>query len=463
MNVTAPIRSAAKRAPKATALIRADGSTVPYRDLERMLDAVCARAAELGLRPGHVVALGIGGPDELPALLTALALARAGVATADLAIPPTRLDAWIVDQVPSPPGPRAIPLRAFWDGLHLVRPAPLHDDPDAVLRIMSSSGGTGRPRHASLTHALFNARIDTAASDADAHGPVRVVGLGLGGPSGLRCALAALGAGATLVLARPDGLAAAIECYGVTGLLSSTGALQAILRGMPEPLPRKLLLEVSGAACPRPLRRLAQDRLALEIVASVDSMECGRLASGPMGDAPDVAMLVKRGTEIRVLDGEGRLVRPGEQGTLHYRAAGMVPGYDDPALTAASFHGSWFLSGDIGHVQGGALTLAGRAHELIDNGGRKIAPTLVEDALLELPGVIDAAAFPVADALGVDQIWAAIVCDREVGTARLNEHCGRLLGPLAPRNILQLTRLPRTESGKLNRRLMAEHAARLNG
>ncbi len=467
MNVTAPIRAAAKRIPNATALVRADASIVTYRDLDRMLDAVCVRIAELGLRAGHVVALGILGPDELPGLLTALAFARAGVATADLAIPPARLDAWVVERVPAPPGPRAIPLRAFWDGLVLARPAPPQDDPAAVLRIMSSSGTTGHPKHASFSHGLFTARLAIAADDADAHGPVRIVAMGLGGSSGLRCVLAALGDGAAIVLAQPEDVADAITRHGVTGLLASTGALQTILRGMPAlqgpDRPPKLLLEVTGTACPVPLRRLARERLADELIASAGSMECGRLASGPMGDAPDVPMAIKRGVEIRVLDLQGRPARPGELGMLHYRTSGMVPGYDDPALTVANFQGGWFLSGDLGQVQRGTLTLSGRALDLIDSGGVRIAPTLVEDALLAAPGVVDAAAFPMADRLGVDQVWAAIVCDRPVDTMILIDHCARLLGVHAPRHIIQVARLPRTESGKLNRRMIAEHAARLRG
>ena len=364
MNVTAAIRAAAARSPNATAFIRADHSTIRYRDLERMIDAVCARAGELGLRPGHVVALGIAGPDELPGLLTALALARAGVATADLAIPPARVDAWIVEHVPAPPGPRAIKLRALWDGLALVGPARLHEDPGAVLRIMSSSATTGRPKHASVTHRLFATRLGAAAHDTVAHGPIRMITLGLGCAAGFRAVLAALAAGATIVLAKPSEAAAAIERHGVTGLLTTVRALRCVLQGIPAPVPRKLLLEVTGPPCPVPLRRLAQERLADGIVASAASMECGRLASGPMGDAPLVPMAIERGVEIRVMDCAGGLVPPGTTGTLQYRTPGIVPGYDDPALTDASFQAGWFLSGDVGHVKDGRLTLTSAAAAL---------------------------------------------------------------------------------------------------
>src|SRR3954454_12507459 len=96
MNVTDPIRSVAASAPDNVAFVEADGARVTCRELDRRIDRCGRRALKLGLAPGQVVALGIGGPDEALALVVALGLARAGIASADPQLPSRHLLAALV-------------------------------------------------------------------------------------------------------------------------------------------------------------------------------------------------------------------------------------------------------------------------------------------------------------------------------------------------------------------------------
>jgi acyl-coenzyme A synthetase/AMP-(fatty) acid ligase len=76
---------------------------------------------------------------------------------------------------------------------------------------------------------------------------------------------------------------------------------------------------------------------------------------------------------------------------------------------------------------------------------------VIEDVLLSLPQVTDAAAFGVPDRMGAVQIWAAIVADTRVETAVLNAICRERLAEKSPKFILQVKALPRNANGKVVR------------
>ncbi|MEP7329032.1 MAG: AMP-binding protein, partial [Betaproteobacteria bacterium] len=87
MNITTSIRTAAQTRPDALALIRADGLTLTYHELDRTLDVIAARLSAAGLQPRDVVLVGVARPYRH--LILALALARAGITFAPLALPTT--------------------------------------------------------------------------------------------------------------------------------------------------------------------------------------------------------------------------------------------------------------------------------------------------------------------------------------------------------------------------------------
>lgn len=109
-------------------------------------------------------------------------------------------------------------------------------------------------------------------------------------------------------------------------------------------------------------------------------------------------------TEIRSvqLTDDNRIDRdsaPGEIGAIIYRSPGVTAGYVEERYNDAAFIDGWFNSGDLGHIDAdGYVWLTGRAKDIIIRGGHNIDPALIEEALLQVPEVVLAAAVAMPDA-----------------------------------------------------------------
>jgi fatty-acyl-CoA synthase len=137
---------------------------------------------------------------------------------------------------------------------------------------------------------------------------------------------------------------------------------------------------------------------------------------------------------------------------------------DDDVASANAFRDGWHLTADEGTVStGGALHLGGRLGESINVGGYKLSPRVIEDALLSIDGVRDAAAFGVPTGSGVDELWAAVVIEPAARRATLSRDVSAQLGALAPRVLVAIDAIPRNDAGKVRRdeliaRARAEHS-----
>ena len=144
-------------------------------------------------------------------------------------------------------------------------------------------------------------------------------------------------------------------------------------------------------------------------------------------------------------------------GEIVVRGPLVFPGYlDDPELTAASFVGDWFRTGDLGSIdEEGYVHVSGRIKEIINRGGEKISPVEIDAAIESLPGVKEAATFGIAHASLGEEVVAALVrhADAALDEAQVIEHVRRRVGPTkAPRKIYFVDRIPRTGNGKVLRR-----------
>jgi len=155
---------------------------------------------------------------------------------------------------------------------------------------------------------------------------------------------------------------------------------------------------------------------------------------------------------LKIADENGNSLPGGEDGEIAIRGKRVFSGYENaPEGDAAAFCNGWFWTGDLGYIDAdGYLFITGRAKELINKGGQKIAPEELDLVLRSHPGIRDAMAFPVRDpALGED-VAAMIVRDDET----LSEDAIRryLLDRLAPfkvpRRIVFTDAIPKTPNGK---------------
>jgi acyl-CoA synthetase (AMP-forming)/AMP-acid ligase II len=155
--------------------------------------------------------------------------------------------------------------------------------------------------------------------------------------------------------------------------------------------------------------------------------------------------------EIQVVDDAHRAVPPGALGAIRVRGPDCTAGYiDDDEANARFFHDGWFYPGDVGSLSAdGRLRVEGRLDEVMNFGGTKFMPHLVEAAVLACPGVKDAGVFTLRDAAGIDMPWIAIVRDE---TLREQDVAQALMLPgLPPAHVVWIDAIPRTHTGKIQR------------
>ena len=149
--------------------------------------------------------------------------------------------------------------------------------------------------------------------------------------------------------------------------------------------------------------------------------------------------------------------RPGAPGEVAISGPGLTPGYlANPEANAESFRDGWFRTGDQGVFEDGYLRLVGRIKELIIRGGENISPGEVEEALLAHPAVADAACFGIPDEKYGEQVAAAVALSGQADERALIDHCReRLTAVKVPSVVHVLPEIPRTPTGKLQRRRVA--------
>ena len=172
--------------------------------------------------------------------------------------------------------------------------------------------------------------------------------------------------------------------------------------------------------------------------------------------------------DIRVMDEDGREVPTGTDGELWIAGPMVVPGYwRDPAATAAGFAGGYWKSGDIGSIDAdGYVRIADRKKDMLIRGGFKVYPAEVESVLAGLDGVIEAAVVGRADPmLGEAVVVFVTVADDgdAITPARVREWCTeRLSDYKVPADVIvEKCALPRNVNGKIQKAELRARAAML--
>jgi len=164
------------------------------------------------------------------------------------------------------------------------------------------------------------------------------------------------------------------------------------------------------------------------------------------------------GVEARVSDPKsGRLLETGEAGEICLRGACVISAYyKSPEQTAAAFDAEgWLRTGDLGyHDPDGYYFITGRLKELIIKGGENIAPREIDEVLLKHPAVLEAASVGIPDPAYGQEIRACIVLKPGVHASadELRQFCIRELGRYkTPKEFRFLAELPKGPSGKVQR------------
>ncbi len=338
---------------------------------------------------------------------------------------------------------------------------------DEAALLAYTAGTTGRPKGVPLSHANLLSSI-RAVMLAWRWTPedVLVHALPLSHQHGLGGVHASLLSGSrTVVHGRfdPSKLCASVESERATVLFAVPSMYErlAAWEGIERVDFSSLRLAVSGSSALSPaLASTVSSLLGLDILERYGSTESGLNVSNPY-DGPrrfGPVGLPLPGTELAVVDTEGRRLPPGTDGEIVLRGPQVFSEYlGPPDATRDSFYpGGWFRTGDVGRLdpEDGYLAVTGRLKELIISGGLNVYPREVELALEDHPTVDKAAVVGVPSERWGEEVVAFVVAARghEVDAEELTAHARqRLSAYKCPKRFLKISQLPRNEMGKVLR------------
>jgi len=360
------------------------------------------------------------------------------------------------------------PLEAI--GAPVANLADPPDDDGDVLLISYTSGTTGRPKGAMLTHAGVEAmtRNLAAAFGLGEHerflilAPLAFTG---GVVSNLTPAIIL---GARMWLEPGVDPARALSLLG-QHRITMFGGVPALYQriaeapGFAEAELVGLKGTTGGAPVPVPLLE-AYNAKGVRIRQQYGFTEaCGGVCSPDEAGAlarPEACGKALPGMELEIRDDTGRLVAPGEVGEIHARGGQLMKGYwRDPEATAAAFDGEWYRSGDLGRwSEHGELVVVDRKKSMLISGGVNVYPAEVERAMASLPGVVEVAVLGLPSQTWGDEVVALVHAPSLDDPAPILRAARELLGAYkAPKQVrLSLAPLRRTASNKIARAGLAE-------
>jgi amino acid adenylation domain-containing protein len=340
--------------------------------------------------------------------------------------------------------------------------------------IIYTSGSTGEPKGVMLTHRNMMTACTSITSYLElAEDEVILNVLPLAFDYGLYQMIMAFRIGARLVLERsfafPAHILGIIKQERVTGFPGVPTIFAALsdLKSLKDH-DFSSIRYVTNTAAALPLKHilLLQDLFpGARIYSMYGLTECKRCTYLPPEDLerkPLSVGIAIPNTEMWIVDEDDRRVGPDVVGQLVIRGATVMKGYwGKPEATARKLKpgllpGEQVLyTGDYCRMdEGGYLYFVGRGDEMIKSRGEKVAPKEVENVLMEIPGVREAAVIGVPDELLGQAVKAFVVMEqgRTIGEKQLQKECQkRLENFMVPKSIVVVPSLPMTDTGKLKK------------
>jgi long-chain acyl-CoA synthetase len=493
-NVADLVRSAAAERPDHPALL-AGGRSLTWAQVDHAVDAAAAGFEARGLQPGDRVALVLGNiPEFVFAYFGALragmvavpvnpgltavelgwllgdAVARAVVfdRSGAAAVRSTASDPDLVRIVVGAPAPGETAFGAFIGTPH-VRDT----EPESLAMLLYTSGTSGRPKGAMLTHRALLASVEQV--HAIDHPPVNhddvvLIVLPLFHIYALNGTLAAVArSAATAVLVDrfdPDATLELVRRLGVTNI---PGAPPMFVAWSARPDLREALVGVrllltGAAAMPPTVLEQITTATGLPVFEGYGLTEASPgVTSTLVGGVakPGCVGRALPGVEVRLVDESGEPMEDGDPGEIWVRGPNLFSGYW-PDGSGGPGPDGWFATGDVAYEdEDGDLVLVDRRKELIIVSGFNVYPREVEDAVLTHPGIAEVAVVGVAHPYTGEAVKAYVVqrAGAHVAPSDVLEHVGTRLARFKWPTIVEIVdALPHSTAGKVAKGRLREGA-----
>ena len=342
--------------------------------------------------------------------------------------------------------------------------------PDDVALVLHTSGTTSRPKLVPLRHRNLTASIDNIATTYRLGAEdVALCVMPLFHIHGLMAStMATLRTGGTVIVPPrfdPHTFWPIAKEHGASWYSAVPTIHQILLHRNRGERPEgaeglRFIRSSSSALSPETMRQL-EARFGAPVLEAYGMTEAShQMASNPLPPAARRPGTVGLGTGVRlgIMDGSGSLLRQGEQGEVVIQGPNVIDAYlNNPEANASSFTDGWFRTGDQGLLDAeGYLSLVGRLKEMINRGGEKIAPREIDDVLLQHPAVAEAVAFGSPHPTWGEVVAAAVVLREPVSEKELLAFARERLADFkVPKRLFIVEAIPRTATGKIQRRSVA--------
>jgi acyl-coenzyme A synthetase/AMP-(fatty) acid ligase len=454
-------------------------AVITYAQVATLIHTIARHSAAVGLKPGDTVVAFV--EDGIMHALLILGLAEAGVISISGRNPelPKELK---IDAILSDPGRtfsggyRVITLDSSWmqgDGAPLDKNHP-RPQGDNICRIIFTSGTTGDAKGVAYTHRMVTertARFDYLAGNLFGAALRTCIDLGFATSLGYLFLIRTLTRGGMLVLpgASYEHVLNACELYQVQSWIGAPGGLMQLVEYFDQSGGRRCnfnAMLAGGSLLSRALSERVRARVCSNVISAYGSTETNMVATAPAyitAQTQGAVGYLTPGMTVQAVDDADKPLPAGAEGFIRVKGPFNVKEYvSDPAETARAFRDGWFYSGDTGALtKENLLLITGRQKTVMNIGGDKVKPEIVESVLTAFDGVREAGAFGFVNDYGLEEVWAVIVGAANVDVGKVFTHCQSRLPPtFVPRRFIKADSLPKNEMGKLDRRRLQDLAKR---
>ena len=466
------------------------GISLTYDDLRKQVRHAADVFASAGIRPGDRVAISL--PNGVPVLVSFLAAAIAGTAAplnpayrydefvfylddtkAKLLIVPDEGGSQQCEDAKKAAEAAGIPVYTV-SMIESAEPTTKAVDPtpEQIALILHTSGSTGRPKRVPLPHS----NLATSAANIAAHykltrEDVSLCVMPLFHVHGLVASvLATLYSGGRIVVPGKFNALSfwrTVRDHNVSWYSAVPTIHQTLLARAggkrPEGAASLRFIRSCSAALSAEHMNQMEETFGVPVLEAYGMTEAShQMASSPLPPhaRKPGSVGIPTGIDVGIMDTEGNLLPPETAGEIVIRGKSVVDGYENnPEANATSFTNGWFRTGDQGILDSeGYLRLVGRLKEMINRGGEKISPRELDEVLMTHPAVAEAVCFGVPHSSWGEEVAGAVTLHPEAAAteAELLAFCRERLADFKrPKKIHIVDSIPRTATGKIQRRIVA--------